>query len=694
MTAKNKTTKFISALLIILIIMPSILLSMPKKVSAIWGVADISFDAPVLAQGTVTAGATTSSAASQFSLLGLKLKDVAIWMGQQLLMQVAKKFLAEMTQATINWINSDFHGSPLFIENPGSFFKDIGKYAVRTLVDMIGYDTFRFPFGKQTALNVINSYKSQLATNAQYTLSKVINDPDLLIKYRNDFNYGGWNGFLVNTQYPQNNYLGFNMMIQQNLASQLEGTLVAPAQKIKDALQQGMGFLSPQTCPSNPNYNNGTNEFLKPSFKSKIEYKTPTLTDNTENDYAAYKAYQENYQSSLRAEKESWNDPQGPNVCPGGLVSTTPGSVAGNQIMMAMGSSFRQSELGAALGNSLSAVFDALINHFLDKGLNALKSTVSPASGKDNNWSYDGNTLGGNTTTTGATGPLNIPQNVSVSVGETTSTIISGGATPYRIQTEPNKAVATVQISTSSASGYPTLTVTGVAPGQTSVVIKDSSIPSKTTTVIITVNAIGALAVIPHDISTRLNHPTVAKISGGEGPYFIRIDPNGAIAVAVLSETNLIITGIAKGNTLVVIEDSSSPIKKTAIIPITINGPDDLVITPPNASVKIGEVTSITISGGTTPYIVTNQQNIGVATIQISPATPTILTVTGIAVGQTSAIITDSSNPFKVSNISITVLAPMGSCAKSFGKDFNLNQQMNEAQCKAIEGRWTPNSTP
>jgi len=36
-----------------------------------------------------------------------------------------------------------------------------------------------------------------------YFGAKVINDPDLLLGYQNDFNVGGWNGFLVTRQYPQ-----------------------------------------------------------------------------------------------------------------------------------------------------------------------------------------------------------------------------------------------------------------------------------------------------------------------------------------------------------------------------------------------------------------------------------------------------------------------------------------------------------
>src|SRR3972149_12309962 len=253
MVTKNKIIqKFIPCLLSISILTPAIFSSFGVKKAEAQETAPIGvpvndFPAQIYLK-IITTNTTTSS-----------IIDNKSWMQkllEQLLKLAAKRLLAQMTQATINWINSGFHGSPLFLENPESFFRDIAKSQVKNLVDMIGYDTFRFPFGKEVALQVIDSYKSQLEINAQYTLSKVINDPVLLNNYRNDFNIGGWNGFLINTQYPQNNYIGFQMMATEELARRLQGTTQNAAQKVQTVLDQGMGFLSPQICPTNSAYNN------------------------------------------------------------------------------------------------------------------------------------------------------------------------------------------------------------------------------------------------------------------------------------------------------------------------------------------------------------------------------------------------------------------------------------------------------
>jgi len=643
MTPNSKITKLISGLLIFAMIMPAVLLSQPKKTEAQWTVWDPGNYVPNWMQqvwGGITSKATALSAYFDSH-------KFARWIMEQVLKRIAKAILARMTQAVINWINSDFHGSPLFIQNPESFFRDIAKSEIRNIVDMIGYDSLRFPFGSQTALNVINSYKRQLDENAAYTLSKVINDPDLLVRYRNDFNYGGWNGFLINTQYPQNNYIGFQSTIMSELASRLQGTAQAPAEKVQSLLQQGMGFLSPQTCPSNPAYNNGINEFVRPSFKYKTPY-VPPQPEEFQDDasfQSATETYRQEWQNNKDVAEEEWVTA---NTCPGGLQVTTPGSVAANHISTALNMPFLTTALDGALGNSIAAIFDALINHFLDKGLNALADTVSPSPSFDNNWSYNGNSLSGGSPSGGAS-PLNIPQNVSVTVGQSTSTPISGGTISYSIQTPPNAGIATAQISVSGNSG-PALSVTGVAPGQTFVVIKDSSAPVKTVAIQITVNAIGALSVVPRNILTDISHPITATISGGEPPYNMILGPNEATAIVVFTDTSLVISGIALGETSFIIGDSSTPMR-TITVPITITGPGSLIV-PQSISANIGQTTNTTISGGTPPYSVQQIEAPSLVNVQISGNT---IMTTGVAAGQTIMIIKDTSLPNNTATINMTI---------------------------------------
>ena len=138
MIVKNKTKKIISSLLIVLILLPSVLLSFPKKGYAIWGAGDVSEDPVVAGTSAASAVADEGILADEAAQLGLKLKDVAIAVGKELLKAVAKRLLAEMTKATVNWIHSGFHGTPLFLENPQSFFNDVAKSELKTIVNTYG----------------------------------------------------------------------------------------------------------------------------------------------------------------------------------------------------------------------------------------------------------------------------------------------------------------------------------------------------------------------------------------------------------------------------------------------------------------------------------------------------------------------------------------------------------------------------
>ena len=334
----NKNKKLISALLIILIIVPAVLLSRPKQAYAVAPVQDVGALAILRNIFLGTTGASTAINT------GNTVKNTLIAIAKQAIMVIEQRLLQEMTKSMVNWINSGFHGSPLFLTNSDSFFHDIAKTEIKNIVSDFGYDPNKFPFGQQFALNIINSYKRTADQDASYSLSAFMSQTDAN-NFRNNFNAGGWNGFLINTQYPQNNYLGFNMMATDKLAHSLAGTTQTAAQKVQTTLQQGMGFLSPTTCPKNINasYDNGINEFDPPVFQPTV---SSDLTSQIDQCYgpvgsvsapravsSCITAVNASYQKELATEKAAFNAKSScinPNTGQSGLVATTPGSVAAN----------------------------------------------------------------------------------------------------------------------------------------------------------------------------------------------------------------------------------------------------------------------------------------------------------------------------------------------------------------------------
>lgn len=694
MTVKNKAIKFISALLIIAIIAPAILFSTPERARAQVPPVPVTEAGP---HGWISKFFLGSTSASNATNTAISVKNVALEVLRQSIMVIVRGLLQKMTQATVKWINSGFHGAPLFVQNPESFFGDIAKYEVRNFVNLIGYDIYQ-PFGKDIALNTINAYKRKFEDNARYTLSKVVDDPVLLNNYRNNFNVGGWNGFLINTQYPQNNYLGYQLLATKQLASKVRGTTQNAAQKVRTTLNQGMGFLSPKACPSNPSYNNGTNEFLKPAFHPTVTLQEPD-PNNPDQEQALADAQKEYYEA-VDNEKFTWEQT---NECPGGLVATTPGSVVANQITNALGSTFRQGELGAALGNSISAILDALLAQLTNlalKGLTSLGGATNQAPPTDN-WSYEGNTLdssGGTSANWSGGIDFNNPttQTSSINVGSTTNITMSGGIGPYSIQTPPDTTIANVSIDNGN-----TLTITGVKAGSTLVVVKDSSTPEeKTVTVQIIINAIEgstfdfnnpppqnifniSIGVVGIDVAGDLVNIT---LTGGVTDYSIEKNSDSAIAISYVSGTTLTIAGVAPGKTSVVIKDSSSP-AKTITVNIAVGNESKLVV-PESVSVNAGGTTNITISGGTTPYSIKTQPDMNIASVYVLDNT-TLMVVGADAPGQqTSFVIEDSYSPSQTATVQIIVTAPLGTCTSGV----TITNNVTQTECLSVDGStWVEN---
>ena len=428
MKIKKEVKKIISLALFILILLPGVLFSLPQSAAA-QAASTAATSVPVADIPAETAGWLSKAlhAIGVPAEVATKIVAQADW-AQKILMEAAKaaamKALQEVTKSTVNWINQGYHGSPLFLENPESFFNDIAQFEVRTLVDLYGYDTVKFPFGRDFALNAIYAYKSQLADNSSYSLSNyLVNDPVLLKNYQNDFSVGGWDGFLLNTMFPQNNYIGFQMLANEELAGRLEGRAGTATDRVNKLLDQGMGFLSPQICQTNTSYNDMKNEFNAPSpvaEMAKWEKKNPYDTDELDdimNSPACQSepegelcqqmiaGYDQMYEEQKSAYMAQWGKE---NVCPprgdgsSGLVNTTPGSVVANQIIKSVQAPSSLKEQAINSGSLIvSAVFDQLINKFVDKGLSSLASAINPAPSPEEEWSYNGLTLGGSATVGG-----------------------------------------------------------------------------------------------------------------------------------------------------------------------------------------------------------------------------------------------------------------------------------------------------
>src|SRR3989344_8775892 len=400
---KNQKIQKVITTLVLIAIIASPLFIAPKKAHAFLGFGDIVVD-------IITEIKTAISAAVDLYEKKITVKNELRFVLNQIAKSVARKALTELTKGTVNWINSGFHGKPLFLENPDSFFRDITKFEIRNLVDIFGRDPLRFPYGRQVSLNFIDAYKRQLDVNAAYSLSNVIRDEAYLSNYRNNFNIGGWNGLLLHTQYPQNNAIGFQMLANEELARRIDVGPIPSNEigKVQNLLQQGQVFLSPQICSTNSSYYNLINPYKPATFKftppagfTDLEPDPNNYEGGPAND--AYvqdlREYYSRYDQMEESDRAAWADK---NECPPradgspGLINTTPGGVVANEIMESLNMGREQALLANAMGNSLTAIFDALLNKLINKdgGLNEIASRSNERPTDEDNWHYLGNTLG------------------------------------------------------------------------------------------------------------------------------------------------------------------------------------------------------------------------------------------------------------------------------------------------------------
>lgn len=257
--------------------------------------------------------------------------------------------LREMTKETVAWINGGFNGQPLFVRNPGSFFKSLANQEINSLATTFS-DRTKYPYGTAFIRGYVRTVQNTLERNAQYTLTQSLGGYTPA-QYYNNFNYGGWKAWEASVL-PQNNPIGFSLMVSAELDQRLAGTQQSKAQDIRDELQQGLGFLSPKICVD------------------PLGYTPPANTFANINDL----------ESSGVTEEEVTSAGGEIDMCRR-YETSTPGGVVSAQLTSALDIPKENLLLAPEdLDASLQAVFDALLSQLFNKGLASLSNASSGGS--------------------------------------------------------------------------------------------------------------------------------------------------------------------------------------------------------------------------------------------------------------------------------------------------------------------------
>lgn len=259
----------------------------------------------------------------------------------------AKQLLHQMTQDTINWINTGFKGSPTYLRDPGTFYKSLQDQAVYDFVAELN-DPVKYPFGAEIGQSLGATYECRkhtsipgncFETTAVFTLGTEIGDN--WEDFYTDFNTGGWGGWLAATQNPYNNPIDFQFAASQ----EIEARINAQQNEMQEEIQTNGGFLSLRRCAE---YKDGD-----------TAADADGGVDTFENSF--------NYEYSYFGEIDN---------CARYEV-TTPGSAIADQLNISLGSDRRQLELADEMNESLGAIFDATLNTLVNMGLTGLTTALA-----------------------------------------------------------------------------------------------------------------------------------------------------------------------------------------------------------------------------------------------------------------------------------------------------------------------------
>lgn len=162
----------------------------------------------------------------------------------------AQLVLKEITQSTLTWINSGFHGKPAYIEDPGAFLAGIRKQTIGDFTNTIAYDSVKYPFGKMVAQGLIQDTQNYFEKSAQYSLDNVIAQqvPGAThVDFQANFANGSWDAFGAQFSH-NNNPIGFSLAAQNELSKRIQDTGYSKAQDLKDQIQRNQGFLDDKLC--------------------------------------------------------------------------------------------------------------------------------------------------------------------------------------------------------------------------------------------------------------------------------------------------------------------------------------------------------------------------------------------------------------------------------------------------------------
>ncbi len=237
---------------------------------------------------------------------------------------VSQAALSQLSNKTLNWVNTGFGGNPFYVRDIDSFLTSIKNEQVRDYLRIA--ENINSGDGSAVGNNVTNKI-IEMVTGRQTpsTGPKTSNE----IRYDNftkDFSSGGWDAWYRMTQLGENP-IGEVLSVSQQLGKNIGFR----QEKTEQELAQGNGFLNQKIC---------------------AEYEQISPDDDEETTVK-----KTNADGSVKCLK---------------YETVTPGSLIAKQVEQITGTTVKQLEAADEINEVLSKFFSGLINNLFNKGLQSL----------------------------------------------------------------------------------------------------------------------------------------------------------------------------------------------------------------------------------------------------------------------------------------------------------------------------------
>ncbi|MDE2030669.1 MAG: hypothetical protein KGI58_00180 [Patescibacteria group bacterium] len=256
-----------------------------------------------------------------------------------------KSQLQNMTEQTMNWVNSGFGGDPMYVTDVNSFMNGITDQILLKETSLFKNPLTNgdYPYGRNFAQGAINGNQAlnNFQDSMKQDLTSYLTPGSTPQTFATDFSQGGWDGWLALTQHPQNNPLGFTINETQHIAD-LQNTQV---KNTTDEINRNSGYLDQKKCVQWENLDKSGEGIQTTSDTGKNQDGVLRPGDVTQTDLCI-----------------KWQ-------------TITPGSNIKTKIDTYVNTPERQIELARTMDDALNALFTALLGQFQKQGLYGLQST-------------------------------------------------------------------------------------------------------------------------------------------------------------------------------------------------------------------------------------------------------------------------------------------------------------------------------